>query len=282
MNDQTDQAPTPRPSRAPWRIIAISLVLVALLVLTGWVSHENGVIATQHAMLAMATAEARTTQTAQAQATATAAAHATATARTEATATAVAKRVFATATAQARATATAVERRVQATATAYTAMENAAATAQALADDATATAQADQYAVDVANATATAQADTMTGVHLCSVDHFDPPSNACTQDDNTLTDLSGARVVVYGPYGNNFTEGSLTFVISQRHDDGSYTQVGSYTDDAIELSTNSYSFHFDGVLSEAGVTPEAGETYEVSVQEPDVNLGDALFTYEGE
>jgi sensor c-di-GMP phosphodiesterase-like protein len=269
MNDQNDQTPAPRRPRALWRIALVVLALVALLILTGWIAHEQGVIAEQQALLAAATAQARASQTAQARATATAAAQATATARAAATATAVAKRVFATATAQAQATATAQARQAEATATAQAATANAAATASAA-----------QWQAD-ANATATAQASLPTGLDICTDADYNHSTVQCTSDDSYISALSTAHWVVHGPDGGNFTSGTVTFFIWRENTDGSESQMGSYADNSVDMTGSSESNTLQSLFYDANVTAYNEETYRISAQEPDVTLGSATFTYSG-
>jgi hypothetical protein len=175
--------------------------------------------------------------------------------------------MVATATAEARAT--------------QTVSAHATATAEARAT-ATARAQATQTAVaqqESADATATAQAENPAGVHVCAGPNYDDTNVRCSSDNFVVSDTSAPRVVVSGPDGNDFTAGTVTFIIARQNGDGSLTTLGSYDDTTVDMNVNRESLRLLGLFVAAEVVPEDGQAYQISAQEPTVSLGSTTFTY---
>src|SRR5205807_1788878 len=103
----------------------------------------------------------------------------------------------------------------------------------------------------------------------------------CTSDDRYISDLSEAHWVVHGPYGGNFTSGTVTFIIWRVNSDGSESRQGSYTDSSVDLTGTTEANTLQSLFTNAYVSAYNQDTYRISAQEPDVSLGYATFTYTG-
>jgi hypothetical protein len=117
------------------------------------------------------------------------------------------------------------------------------------------------------------------GVQIYTAAHYDQADVWCTTTDSTISDLSQANLVFYGPNGGDSTSGSVTFLVSQQNSAGSWDAVGTYTDNGIDMSVNRTGYNLEALLyTDAGVQAQPGATYQITAQEPSTTLGSVTFT----
>lgn len=280
-----------RRMRKRTKLLAIaSVAAICVLIVAALEAREHQLTTAAHAhATATAVLQAELRQTAQAVRTATAVAHQSATAAAQQTAAAQATaaaeaqqtaHVIRVGTAIARTTTTAVAQATHAAVAQATLLAQTRSTAVAEAIAAT-QAQASAQATAAVRATADAQATkiAMRPVRVCSQQDYDGPDALCTQSDDTIgaDDWSGARLSYMAP-GDDFTSTSTHFAVSQRDDDGSYSELGT-ADTSTSLSSSVESLNLAWVFASTGVYPVEGATYQVEVDNGSILLGTAEFTY---
>jgi serine/threonine protein kinase len=120
---------------------------------------------------------------------------------------------------------------------------------------------------------------TQTLVHVCTAAHHDKDDQVCTQDDRTIANLAAAHLIVYSA-GPTFSADSLIVNVARRNSDGSSSPLGSATGTGNRDYGGVDWFLYDDVFHDAGVTPQAGTTYQLTVRSDRRSLGSAMFTYQ--
>jgi hypothetical protein len=70
------------------------------------------------------------------------------------------------------------------------------------------------------------------------------------------------------------------FNVAQRNSDGSFSPLGSTTGTGNRGYSASDWILYDDVFHDAGVAPQAGITYQITVRSGPQSLGSAAFTYQ--
>jgi hypothetical protein len=122
-------------------------------------------------------------------------------------------------------------------------------------------------------------ASTQTLVHVCTAAHYEKGTHVCTQDDSTIGNLVSGHVLVHAA-GQHFSTDRLIVNVVRWNSDGSSSPLGATTWTGNRGSRATAKFLYDDVFHDAGVTPQAGIIYQLTVRSGRQRLGSAMFTYQ--
>jgi hypothetical protein len=120
---------------------------------------------------------------------------------------------------------------------------------------------------------------TQTLVHVCAATHYEKGHQVCTQDDSTIDNLASGHVLVHAA-GQQFSTDRLIVNVVRWNSDGSSSPLGSTTWTGERGSHATKRLLYDDVFHAAGVTPQAGIIYQITVRSGRQSLGSAMFTYQ--